>query len=282
MLDEGDTVPTDRVALGALLGLYETGPYADGTPRPVQPAESYMPSPSLRERHLQPELMDHPDVDVGVHREALDGLALVNRISASALILWRPIRDLCRQRQRAGDPRPVRVLDIASGGGDVSCELWRRARRRGFPLEVTGCDFSPVAIDHARHTAARLKADVSFVPLDVLAEPIPAGYDVVACSLFLHHLDDDQAITVLRKMGEAAGSLVLVNDLKRCKLGWWAAHIGTRLLSRSHVVHDDGIVSVEGAFTPAEALALADKAGLVGATVQRRFPFRYLLSWRRP
>jgi 2-polyprenyl-3-methyl-5-hydroxy-6-metoxy-1,4-benzoquinol methylase len=241
-----------------------------------------MPSPTLRERHLQPELMDHPGVDAGEHRQALDGLALVNRISASALILWRPIRELSRQRQRAGDPRPVRVLDIASGGGDVSCELWRRARRRGFPLEVTGFDFSPVAIDHARHTAARLKANVSFFPLDIFAEPIPAGYDVVTCSLFLHHLDGDQAVTVLRNMSEAAGNLLLVNDLERCRFGWLAAYVGTRLLSRSSVVHYDGLVSVEGAFTPAEALALSRKAGLKGATVRRRFPFRYLLSWRRP
>jgi hypothetical protein len=139
-----------------------------------------------------------------------------------------------------------------------------------------------VAIEHARHTAARQKADVSFFALNILTEPIPAGYDVVTCSLFLHHLDGDQAVTVLRKMGEAAGSLVLVNDLERSRLGWWSAYVGTRLLTRSPIVHFDGVVSVEGALTPPEALALAHKAGLDGATVRRKFPFRYLLSWRRP
>ena len=241
-----------------------------------------MPAPSLRERHLQPELMDRPDVDAGAHHQALDAIARINFISASALLLWPPIRALCRQRQKAGDPRPVRVLDVATGGGDVPSRMWRRARRKGLPLEVAGCDFSPVAIEHARHTAARQKADVSFFPLNVLTEPIPTGYDVVTCSLFLHHLDGDQAVTVLRKMGEAAGSLVLVNDLERSRLGWWAAYVGTRLLTRSPMVHFDGVVSVEGALTPEEALTIAHKAGLAGATVRRKFPFRYLLSWRRP
>lgn len=241
-----------------------------------------MPASSLRERHLQPELMDRPDVDPAEHHRALHAIARINLVSASSLILWPRIRDLCRERQRAGDVRPVRVLDVATGGGDVPCRLRRRARRRGLSLEVAGCDFSPVAIDHARQTAVRMKADVSFFPLDLLGEPIPTGYDVITCSLFLHHLDEVQAVTVLGKIREAAGSLALVNDLERSRLGWWAARIGTRLLTRSPMVHFDGVVSVEGAFTPDEALALARRAGWDGATVRRKFPFRYLLSWRRP
>jgi 2-polyprenyl-3-methyl-5-hydroxy-6-metoxy-1,4-benzoquinol methylase len=240
-----------------------------------------MPASSLRDRRLQAEIMDRPDVDAGAHHHALDAIARINLISASSLILWKPIRDLCRERRRAGDPRPVRVLDVATGGGDVPARLWRRARRKGLPLEVAGCDFSPVAVEHARQTAARMTADVSFFPLDLLNEPIPTGYDVITCSLFLHHLDEAQAVTVLGKMREAAGTLALVNDLERGRLGWWAAYVGTRLLTRSPMVHFDGVVSVEGAFTPEEALAVAHKAGWDGATVRRKFPFRYLLSWRR-
>jgi 2-polyprenyl-3-methyl-5-hydroxy-6-metoxy-1,4-benzoquinol methylase len=235
----------------------------------------------LRHRHLQPEIMDGPDLDAGQHHQALDDLARVNWISKSAQILWPPIRALCRERQRAGDTRPVRVLDIATGGGDVPARLWLRARQKGVPLEVACCDFSPLAVEHAQQTIARLKADVSVFALNVLEEPIPNGYDVLTCSLFLHHLNDEQAVTALGKMRAAAGALALVNDLERTRSGWWAAYIGTRLLSRSPIVHFDGPVSVEGAYTRAEALALAQKAGWNGATVARRFPFRYLLSWRR-
>lgn len=241
-----------------------------------------MPGPSLRERHLQPEIMDRAGLDPAAHRQALDAIARINRVSASAGLLWPAIRDLCRERRKAGNPRAVRVLDIATGGGDVPSRLWRRARRKKLNLEVAGCDFSPVAIDHAKQTAARLGADVSFFRLDVLTEPIPTGYDVITCSLFLHHLDEEQAVRVLGKMREAAGALTLVNDLARGRLSWWAAWVGTRILTRSPMVHFDGVVSVEGAFTPDEALALAHRAGWEGATVTRKFPFRYVLTWSRP
>jgi 2-polyprenyl-3-methyl-5-hydroxy-6-metoxy-1,4-benzoquinol methylase len=241
-----------------------------------------MPSSSLRQRHLQPEIMDQPGIDAGEHRQALDGISRLNLVSASSLILWPSIRALCQERRKAGDARPVRVLDVATGGGDVPVRLWRRAKRKGLALEVAGCDVSPVAVEHARRFGTAHEADIQFFQLDVLAEPIPAGYDVITCSLFLHHLTEEQAVVVLGKMRAAAGALALVNDLSRGRVGWWAAYLGSRVLTRSPMVHVDALLSVEGAFTPEEALALAQKAGWDGATVRRKFPFRYLLSWRRP
>jgi hypothetical protein len=83
-------------------------------------------------------------------------------------------------------------------------------------------------------------------------------------------------------MGEAAGRAVLVDDLVRGRGGFALAWAGCRLLSRSRVVRHDGPVSVAAAFTPAEALSLARRAGLEGATIVRHWPQRFLLEWRRP
>ena len=107
---------------------------------------------------------------------------------------------------------------------------------------------------------------MTFFQLDVFDAPIPNGYDIITCSLFLHHLDEEQAIAVLRKMRDAAGQLALVNDLRRCRSGWLLACAGVRILTRSPTVHVDAQLSVEGAFTPQEALALAHRAGWDGAT----------------
>ena len=60
------------------------------------------------------------------------------------------------------------------------------------------------------------------------------------------------------------------------------AYLGTRILSRSPVVHVDGLLSVAAAFTMSEALELARRARWEGATVRWRWPFRFLLSGGRP
>lgn len=145
---------------------------------------------------------------------------------------------------------------------------------------MTGCDFSDTALVIARSHAEQANVEIEFFRHDVLKEPLPARFDVVICSLFLHHLDEPDAISVLRSMSQA-GQAVLVNDLVRSRRGYLLAVIGTRLLSRSRIVHVDGPLSVAGAFAPQEALQLCVPAGLHGATISRRWPQRFLLTWRR-
>jgi 2-polyprenyl-3-methyl-5-hydroxy-6-metoxy-1,4-benzoquinol methylase len=222
--------------------------------------------------------MDQPGLDEGRHVQALRGLERINFWSRSAALVWGPLAELAREEPG----RPLRVLDLATGAGDVPIRLWHRARRAGVALQVEGCDVRPAAVAHAAARAAAAGADVRFFAADVMGDPVPPGYDVLVSSLFLHHLSGEQAVDLLKGMAEAAGRLVVINDLVRSRAGWLLAYLGTRLLSRSPVVHVDGLRSVEGAFALDEARALAGRAGLTGARVRACWPCRFLLTWRRP
>jgi SAM-dependent methyltransferase len=228
----------------------------------------------LRQRDRRPEVMDQPGLEPARHAHALRGLARINLLSRSAAILWPPLAAAAR----AVAPRPLRVLDLATGAGDVPLRLWRRARRAGLGLEISGCDVSPLAVEHARANALRAGAPISFFRHDALADPPPGEHDAVTCSLFLHHLDDEQAVRLLRNMARTA-PLVLVNDLVRGWLGMALAYAGTRLLTTSRVVHIDGLRSVAAAFTVAEVRRLAEAAGLHGAALTRHWPCRFRLAW---
>ena len=229
----------------------------------------------LAERRLEREWMDDPSLDAARHRAALRGLARINAVSRGAATLWPTVRDTARQ---AG--RPIRLLDIACGGGDVAIALRRRAERAGLPVTVHGCDVSDTALGYARQRAQADGDDTRFFQCDVLRESLPATYEVVTCSLFLHHLTDEQTVHVLSAMA-ACAPVVVVNDLQRGRAGLLAAQVGTRLLSRSPVVHMDGPMSVRAAFTMDELRALAERAGLKGADVQPCFAMRMRLVWRR-
>jgi SAM-dependent methyltransferase len=216
--------------------------------------------------------MDDPGIAPAEHRHALAGLARLNRVSGSAAVLWPSVARLARELRR-----PVRLLDVATGSGDVPAGLLKRAERAGVSLEVSGCDISPTAVAAA---AANCPAGRFFVH-DALRTALPAGFDVVTCSLFLHHLSSDEALSLLAAMRAAAGRLVLVNDLSRSRFSFVGVWLACHLLTTSPVVRFDGPGSVRSAFTPAEALALAERAGLTGATVRSKFPARFLLSWER-
>jgi 2-polyprenyl-3-methyl-5-hydroxy-6-metoxy-1,4-benzoquinol methylase len=231
---------------------------------------------ALGQRRCAPEIMDQPGLDPHQHRRALRGLARINRVSASDRILWGRIAALAR----ATPGHALRILDVATGAGDVPIRLWRRAQRAGLSIEICGADVSATAVEHARQNAQRVGAAVEFIHIDVVHGELPDGFDVITSSLFLHHLDDEQAVALLRKMARAASRCVLINDLLRCRMGYLAAWFGTRLLTVSPVVRADGPASVEAAFTMGEAQSLAERAGLAGATIEWRWPWRFLLAWK--
>ena len=122
---------------------------------------------------------------------------------------------------------------------------------------------------------------MDFIVADAVHHPPRDRFDIVVCSLFLHHLADNDAISLLNCMRELAGRMVVVNDLIRSRWGYIMTWCGIRLLSRSHVCHIDGPLSVRAAFTPTEILALAEQAGLTNSEVSRIWPERFLLTWKR-
>ena len=235
----------------------------------------------LHGRHREPELMDAEDLDPARHVQALRALARVNRVSLVAARVWREVLHISRGRRDPGGDQPLRLLDVACGGGDVMVDVARRARSASVPLVVHGCDLSPVALEHARREAERRGMAAEFFARDVLAEGLPGGYDLVCSSLFHHHLSHEDAVDLLRGMAEA-GHRVLVQDLLRGPVGYLLAWSGLRLLSRSEVAHVDGLRSVRAAFTLPEVRAMAAEAGYVGAVIRRGWPERFVLRWRGP
>lgn len=230
--------------------------------------------PSVAQRQLVPEVMDDPALDPTLHEAALRGLGRINRLSRSAAMLWPAIAAASARHPE----RPLRVLDLACGGGDVLVQLAQRAARRSTLIEFAGADVSPVALDFARRHAHDAGVAIDWLQVDVFNQPLPEGFNLTMNSLFMHHLTADQAVEVLGKM-KAASQTVLINDLRRGAVAHAVTVAGTRLLSRSPVVHVDGPRSVRAAWTPGELSALAERAGLGHASIRRRFPWRMLLEW---
>ncbi len=232
---------------------------------------------TIMHRLREPELMDDPCLDERLHLEALAGLERLNFWSSSTNVLWKPISAI----SGGTDGRPLRVLDIATGGGDMPIRLWQLSRKSNIDIHIDGCDISDRAVEYAAERANRAGAQVRFFRLDALTEEIPGEYDVIVSSLFFHHLDEDQAVVLLSKMSKAATSAVLVNDLERSRLNLALVSIASNVLSRSSVVHHDGPASVRAAFTLAEMRMLADGAGMPNCSISRRWPCRFLLKWTR-
>ncbi len=232
----------------------------------------------LARRLLTPEQIDDPSLDPTEHRAALFALARINRLTGIPSTLWLHIhRHIESAASTPSLDRPVRVLDIGTGGGDIPIALSQIAARGGFQLEVHGCDISPTALAHARAQAAAHHAPVEFWPLDPSREALPISCDIAISNLLLHHLEDERITLLLQRLAEA-GTHQFHCDLRRCGGGLAMAWLGTRLISRCRMTHVDGPHSVRRALRPDEALGHAHSAGLNRAIVHRTWPARLILE----
>lgn len=221
-------------------------------------------------RRLVDEQMDALDLDPEEHRLALAGLRRLNSLSGVSSVLYRRLLRLAPAKPR----RPMRVLDVASGGGDLPVAWLVRARRQGFPLHVTALDRSGTALEAASEQAQRANVDLATVQRDCLCDGLPGGFDVVTCSLFLHHLNEPQAIRLIQEMWRASRRSVVVCDLERSRLNLALVAAAARLVSRSGVVHHDAVASVQGAFTRPELADLFRHSLGFTVPVRRSLPCR--------
>ena len=219
--------------------------------------------------------MDDPSLDRVRHLHALRALARINRVSLAASRISREVRAIGESR-----PGPVRVLDVACGGGDVLIDVAKRLRGSTTSVELCGCDVSPVALEVAR-MAALDDAGIDFTEIDAIEGELPEGYDLICSSLFLHHLSSQAVTLLLQRMAAATAHGVLIQDLRRTRLGYVFAWIGLHALTRSDVARSDGLVSVRAAFTLSEVATLCQEAGLTDARVTSVWPQRYSIQWRR-
>src|SRR5207302_8451419 len=155
-------------------------------------------------RKLIPELLDS---DAGTPQEVAGSLAdlcLVNRWFGGV----RSLRKMLEEVASLAQVRQLSLLDVAAGAGDVAAELSRQSQRREMRLEVTLLDRSPAHLTPA--------VGMQRIAGDALALPFcDRSFDVVASSLFLHHLQEDEAVQFLSDALRVCRIAVLISDLRR-------------------------------------------------------------------
>jgi len=228
----------------------------------------------LMKRSLIAEEMDQASLPKDEVDRALNGLSRLNFFSRSSDILWPHI---FTQAQK--DKRVLRILDIATGAGDLPRALKKKAKKAKIEIKIDGCDINPLMLNFSRANNNHKDLESEFFELDILKDSIPSGYDIYICSLFTHHLNNEDIFFFLNSLVKLKPNLVLINDLNRSISGYVLAFIATRLLTKSKIVHIDGPTSVKNAFKICEFKELAIKAGMTDAEIVAKWPFRFLLSW---
>ena len=225
----------------------------------------------LRRRKEAVELLDQPGHDPAELANNLRDIRMVNRVAGGAAIVLRHLPELISRVPRG---RPLEILDLATGSGDIPQALAVWAARSGRSLRLTVTDLSPEILAQARHTLADVP-DVTFAVCDAREVPLPErSFDVVLCSLSLHHFAPADAVRVLDEMERLSRCGFILNDIRRGATGYVAAWVASRIATRNRLTRHDMPLSVLRAYTPDELRALLREAGIPDAKVTTHPLFR--------
>ncbi len=218
----------------------------------------------------EPEWMDIAETASPELTRDLANLESLNRRFGGHRLVLGYLDPLLRRKE------PLRVLDLATGAADIPRQIVLAARRRRCPINITAVDRQAPTLQIAESFSSGFP-EIRFVRADMLTFSEGAPYDVVLCNLVLHHLDETEAIRLLRRCRELSQGAVLVTDLRRSRLAQASIYAVTELVYREPMTRHDARLSAERAFSFIELRKLAIAAGWWGFRHRRASYFRQVL-----
>jgi len=208
------------------------------------------------------EWLDQADLNEQELAAYLHDLA---RLNAAMLGHWPLLRFLWRA-VRAANGRPLTVLDVGCGYGDLLRAMRRWSRKHGAELRLIGVDLNTKTVGIARQ-ATPAEDGIEYRAGDVFTLGEILKPDVIVSSLLTHHFSDAEIVSFLRWMEKTAARGWAVYDLQRSVVPYVFLGLTGKLARLHPMVIHDGRISVTRSLTLREWRRLIAAAGIPDGTI---------------
>ena len=217
------------------------------------------------------EMMDDFTIKGSVLRDTLDKLETINRLLGGNSVT---IKGLNKILSKSSKTKTITIVDLGCGHGDILRDVAKFGRKNSYKFKLIGIDANNAAIDYAK-ALSKDYPELSFETIDIFSDDFKKqSFDVVLCTLFLHHFKNNELIPFLKSIVQKASIGVIVNDLHRHKLAYYLFKI-IGLFIKNKMVREDGLTSILRAFKRKEIETILKKTG-VNFSIQWKWAFRYL------
>jgi len=222
-------------------------------------------------RSSEMEIMDDFTMEGVLFRDTLDKLEIINRFLGGNSVTINGLKNLLKNQSKN---KTITIVDLGCGNGDILRDVAKFGRKNNYSFNLIGIDANLAAIEYAKELSKEY-SELSFKTLDILSEDFKKqSYDVVLCTLFLHHFKNEELISFLKTTTNKATIGVVVNDLHRHKLAYYLFKL-IGFFIKNKMVRQDGLTSVLRAFKRKDLENIA-KEIKVHFSIQWKWAFRYL------
>ena len=222
-------------------------------------------------RSSEMEIMDDFTIEGALFRDTLDKLEIINRFLGGNSVTINGLKNLLKNQSKN---KTITIVDLGCGNGDILRDVAKFGRKNNYSFNLIGIDANLAAIEYAKELSKEY-SELSFKTIDILSEDFKKqSYDVVLCTLFLHHFKNEELISFLKTTTNKATIGVVVNDLHRHKLAYYLFKL-IGFFIKNKMIREDGLTSILRAFKKKD-LENISKQIKVYFSIQWKWAFRYL------
>jgi SAM-dependent methyltransferase len=221
-------------------------------------------------RNCQPEWMDDPSTDAITLQHAVDDITKINHLLGGFKFTLDAVNEILAKHPN----KPLTIVDAGCGDGAMLRYLEQHLPQEN--LSFVGIDFSPRSIASAREKSEGLSR-LRFRESDILQlDTATFTCDILTSTLTMHHFNDDEIVTFLKKFKKMASIAIVINDLHRNRLAYLFFKYISPIFIRHEISRHDGLISIAAAFKAADFKRYAAAIGVHNDRLLWKWSFRYI------
>ena len=169
---------------------------------------SFFVDTSSRSKEI--EIMDDFSLKGEILKDTLDKLELTNRLLGGNRVTILGLKKIIKNIPKNNI---ITIIDLGCGHGDILRDIAKFGKKNKYSFKLIGIDANIAAINYAIELSKNYP-EICFKSIDILSKDFKVeSYDVVLCTLFLHHFQNKELISFLKKTIQKATIGIVVNDL---------------------------------------------------------------------
>ncbi len=227
----------------------------------------------MKIRSSEKEKLDDLNLDGETLHQALKSLGWINKWFGNHSAVKKAIHRIYIKEQR-----PLRIVDLGCGGGDLALALARSMRRHKISCRITGIDGNAHALVYAQKKC-RGYNEIDFLPEDILDKAFSIQpCDILISSHFMYHFTADAMVEFLKNNLSSVSTAFIFSELKRNPFAMRLFKFSSFLLPISKLAKEDGVLAIKRAYTEKEWITIMQRAGIGAYRIEHAPFFRILIT----
>ena len=227
---------------------------------------------NTKHRTDEPETMDDFAMEGEILRDALDKIAKINQLLGGNQLTLRGVQELIGNISKT---TTFTIVDVGCGNGDMLRTLADYGLKKDLNFQLIGIDANNFTVNHAQQLSQNYP-NIRYQCEDIFDKSFEElKYDIVLCTLTLHHFKDNEIIHLLNVFNANSNIGIVINDLHRSAIAYRLFQALCLVFRLNKMSREDGLISILRGFKKVELVHFSEKLNFSNYKIQWKWAFRY-------